>query len=69
VQNAPVIADTDPGFGNAVNVAYVTPRHVAAGVKGDGSLGARLSYLNSAACPYSPATVPFPPALPARANR
>src|SRR3954447_679770 len=32
VQDAPVIADIDTGFGNAVNVAYVTPRYLAAGV-------------------------------------
>jgi len=32
VQDAPVIADLDTGFGNAVNVAYVVPRYVAAGV-------------------------------------
>src|SRR5205807_9363533 len=32
VQDAPVIADIDTGFGNAVNVAYVLPRHAAAGV-------------------------------------
>jgi phosphonopyruvate hydrolase len=32
VQNAPVVADIDTGFGNAVNVAYVVPRYVAAGV-------------------------------------
>jgi len=32
VQDAPVIADIDTGFGNAVNVAYVVPRYVAAGV-------------------------------------
>src|SRR3954454_20377955 len=32
VQDAPVIADIDTGFGNAVNVAYVIPRYVAAGV-------------------------------------
>src|SRR3954462_5616832 len=32
VQDAPVIADIDTGFGNAVNVAYITPRYVAAGV-------------------------------------
>jgi len=32
VQGAPVIADIDTGFGNAVNVAYVVPRYVAAGV-------------------------------------
>src|SRR5215212_3496523 len=32
VQDAPVIADMDTGFGNAVNVAYVVPRYVAAGV-------------------------------------
>lgn len=32
VQAAPVIADLDTGFGNAVNVAYVVPRYVAAGV-------------------------------------
>jgi 2-methylisocitrate lyase-like PEP mutase family enzyme len=27
VQDAPVIADIDTGFGNAVNVAYVVPRY------------------------------------------
>jgi phosphonopyruvate hydrolase len=32
VQDAPVIADLDTGHGNAVNVAYVVPRYVAAGV-------------------------------------
>jgi phosphonopyruvate hydrolase len=32
VQSAPLIADIDTGFGNAVNVAYVVPRYVAAGV-------------------------------------
>ena len=32
VQDAPVIADLDTGFGNAVNVAYVVPQYVAAGV-------------------------------------
>ena len=32
VQDAPVIADIDTGFGNAVNVAYVVPQYVAAGV-------------------------------------
>jgi phosphonopyruvate hydrolase len=32
VQDAPVIADIDTGFGNAVNVAYVVPRYVDAGV-------------------------------------
>jgi phosphonopyruvate hydrolase len=32
VQDAPVVADIDTGFGNAVNVAYVVPRYVAAGV-------------------------------------
>ena len=32
VQEAPVIADIDTGFGNAVNVAYVTPHYAAAGV-------------------------------------
>ena len=32
VQDAPVIADIDTGFGNAVNVAYVVPRYRAAGV-------------------------------------
>src|SRR5438477_8994049 len=32
VQDAPAIADIDTGFGNAVNVAYVVPRYVAAGV-------------------------------------
>jgi phosphoenolpyruvate phosphomutase len=33
VQDVPVIADIDTGFGNAVNAAYVTPRYLAAGVK------------------------------------
>src|SRR5207237_5518953 len=32
VQGAPVIADIDTGFGNAINVAYVVPRYAAAGV-------------------------------------
>src|SRR5438045_7759054 len=32
VQDVPVLADIDTGFGNAVNVAYVTPRYLAAGV-------------------------------------
>lgn len=32
VQKAPVIADIDTGFGNAVNVAYAVPRYIAAGV-------------------------------------
>ena len=32
VQDAPVIADLDTGYGNAVNVAYVVPRYAAAGV-------------------------------------
>src|SRR3954452_14264927 len=32
VQDAPVIADIDTGFGNAVNVAYVIPRYAAAGI-------------------------------------
>src|SRR3954468_18106043 len=32
VQEPPVIADIDTGFGNAVNVAYAVPRYVAAGV-------------------------------------
>jgi phosphonopyruvate hydrolase len=32
VQDVPVIADIDTGFGNAVNVVYVVPRYVAAGV-------------------------------------
>jgi phosphonopyruvate hydrolase len=32
VQEKPVIADLDTGFGNAVNVAYAVPRYVAAGV-------------------------------------
>ena len=32
VQDTPVIADIDTGFGNAVNVAYVVPRYAAAGV-------------------------------------
>ena len=31
VQDAPVVADIDTGFGNAVNVAYVVPRYAAAG--------------------------------------
>ena len=31
-QPAPVIADLDTGFGNAVNVAYAVPRYAAAGV-------------------------------------
>lgn len=31
-QDAPVIADIDTGFGNAVNVAYVVPQYAAAGV-------------------------------------
>jgi phosphonopyruvate hydrolase len=32
VQDTPVIADLDTGFGNAVNVAYLVPRYAAAGV-------------------------------------
>jgi len=32
VQSAPVIADIDTGFGNAVNVGYTVPRYAAAGV-------------------------------------
>jgi phosphonopyruvate hydrolase len=32
VQDAPVVADVDTGFGNAVNVAYAVPRYAAAGV-------------------------------------
>ena len=32
VQDAPVIADLDTGFGNAVNVAYIVPQYAAAGV-------------------------------------
>jgi phosphonopyruvate hydrolase len=32
VQDAPIIADIDTGFGNAVNVAYAVPRYAAAGV-------------------------------------
>ena len=32
VQDTPVIADLDTGFGNAVNVAYVVPQYAAAGV-------------------------------------
>ena len=32
VQDVPVIADLDTGYGNAVNVAYVVPRYAAAGV-------------------------------------
>jgi len=31
-QDAPVVADIDTGFGNAVNVAFVTPRYAAAGM-------------------------------------
>ena len=31
VQDAPIIADIDTGFGNAVNVAYIVPRYRAAG--------------------------------------
>ncbi len=31
-QDAPVVADIDTGFGNAVNVAYAVPRYAAAGV-------------------------------------
>src|ERR1043165_710835 len=30
VQDTPVVADIDTGFGNAVNVAYAVPRYVAA---------------------------------------
>ncbi len=32
VQDAPIVADIDTGFGNAVNVAYAVPRYEAAGV-------------------------------------
>lgn len=32
MQDAPVVADIDTGFGNAVNVAYAVPRYIAAGV-------------------------------------
>ena len=32
VQEAPVIADLDTGYGNAVNVAYLVPRYATAGV-------------------------------------
>jgi len=32
VQDMPVIADLDTGYGNAVNVAYLVPRYAAAGV-------------------------------------
>ena len=32
VQQAPVIADLDTGYGNAVNVAYLVPRYATAGV-------------------------------------
>ncbi|MCK8787710.1 phosphonopyruvate hydrolase [Roseomonas sp. NAR14] len=32
VQDAPVVADLDTGFGNAVNLAYAVPRYAAAGV-------------------------------------
>jgi hypothetical protein len=31
VQDAPVIADLDTGYGNVVNVAYLVPRYAAAG--------------------------------------
>ena len=31
-KDAPVIADLDTGYGNAVNVAYLMPRYAAAGV-------------------------------------
>ena len=31
VQDAPVVADIDTGFGNAVNVAYIVPRYAATG--------------------------------------
>ena len=31
VQDAPLIADVDTGFGNAVNVAYAMPKYAAAG--------------------------------------
>ncbi len=31
VQDAPVIADIDTGFGNAINVSYAVPRYAAAG--------------------------------------
>lgn len=33
-QDAPVLADIDTGFGNAVTVAYMLPRYAAAGVGG-----------------------------------
>src|ERR1700694_5138074 len=39
VQDAPVIADLDTGFGNAVNVAYVVPPYAAAGGAGGGQGG------------------------------
>jgi phosphonopyruvate hydrolase len=32
VQDGPIIADLDTGFGNAINVAYAVPRYAAAGV-------------------------------------
>lgn len=32
VQDLPIIADLDTGFGNAINVAYIIPRYEAAGV-------------------------------------
>ncbi|KAK4937110.1 hypothetical protein LTR10_022162 [Elasticomyces elasticus] len=32
VQNLPIIADLDTGYGNAINVAYTVPRYEAAGV-------------------------------------
>lgn len=32
VQDTPIVADIDTGFGNAVNVAYAVPRYSAAGV-------------------------------------
>ncbi|KIW25837.1 phosphonopyruvate hydrolase [Cladophialophora immunda] len=34
VQDLPVIADLDTGFGNAINLAYAVPRYEAAGVAG-----------------------------------
>src|SRR6266403_4387778 len=35
VQDAPMVADIDTGYGNAVNVAYLVPRYAAAVVMED----------------------------------
>src|SRR6476646_2895334 len=32
VQPAPIVADLDTGFGNAVSVAYAVPKYAAAGI-------------------------------------